>query len=67
MDLGLTETPLRPLLDPMAKILVKLGPGHAYVRPWIDLARFGEVATDRFHHLFYVCAITKPAIASTAP
>jgi|SRR6185312_2819080 len=63
MDLGLTETPLRPVLDPIAKVLVKLGPGHAYVRPWDDLARFGEVATDRFHHLFYVCRVTKPASA----
>jgi demethylmenaquinone methyltransferase/2-methoxy-6-polyprenyl-1,4-benzoquinol methylase len=63
MDLGLTETPLRPVLDPIAKALVKLGPGHAYVRPWDDLARFGEVATDRFHHLFYVCRVTKPTTA----
>ncbi|MBS1861036.1 MAG: class I SAM-dependent methyltransferase [Actinobacteria bacterium] len=61
MDLGLTETPLRPVLDPIAKGLVRLGPGHPYVRPWDDLARFGEVATDRFLHLFYVCTVTKPA------
>lgn len=49
------------MLDPIAKGLVKLGPGHPYVRPWDDLARFGEVATDRFLHLFYVCTVTKPA------
>jgi hypothetical protein len=61
MDLGLTETPLRPLLDPIAKVLVKLGPGHPYERPWDDLARLGEVTTERFHHLFYVCTLTKPA------
>lgn len=61
MDLGLTETPLRPLLDPLARLLVKLGPGHPYVRPWDDLAPFGEVVTDRFLHLYYVCSVTKQA------
>lgn len=61
MDLGLTETPLRPVLDPIAKALVKLGPGHPYVRPWDDLAGFGEITTDRFLHLYYVCMVTKPA------
>jgi S-adenosylmethionine-diacylgycerolhomoserine-N-methlytransferase len=62
MDLGLTRTRLRPVLDPIAKLLVKLGPGHPYVRPWDDLARFGEVVTVPFLlDLYYVCAVTKPA------
>jgi demethylmenaquinone methyltransferase/2-methoxy-6-polyprenyl-1,4-benzoquinol methylase len=61
MDLGLTRTRLRPLLDPIAKLLVKLGPGHPYVRPWDDLARFGEVVTVPFLlDLYYVCTVTKP-------
>jgi ubiquinone/menaquinone biosynthesis C-methylase UbiE len=61
MDLGLTRTRLRPLLDPIAKFLVKIGPGHPYVRPWDDLARFGEVVTVPFLlDLYYVCTVTKP-------
>jgi demethylmenaquinone methyltransferase/2-methoxy-6-polyprenyl-1,4-benzoquinol methylase len=61
MDLGLTRTRLRLLLDPIAKLLVKIGPGHPYVRPWDDLARFGEVVTDPFLlDLYYVCTVTKP-------
>lgn len=60
MDLGLSRTPLRPLLAPVAKVLDKLGPGDAYSRPWDDLAPLGTVTTDRFHHLFYVCTLTKP-------
>jgi hypothetical protein len=28
-------------------------------RPWNDLAPFGEVVTDRFLHLFYVCTVEK--------
>lgn len=64
MDLGLTRTRLRPLLDPIAKLLVRLGPGHPYVRPWDDLARFGEVVTVPFLlDLYYVCSVTKPATA----
>jgi ubiquinone/menaquinone biosynthesis C-methylase UbiE len=63
MDMGLTETRLRPLLDPIARALVKVAPGHPYVRPWDDLAPLGEAVTDRFLHLFYVCTVTKPATA----
>jgi ubiquinone/menaquinone biosynthesis C-methylase UbiE len=64
MDLGLTRTRLRPLLDPIARLLVRLGPGHPYVRPWDDLARFGEVVTVPFLlDLYYVCSVIKPATA----
>ncbi|MBS1886704.1 MAG: methyltransferase domain-containing protein [Actinobacteria bacterium] len=59
MDLGITETPLRPVLAPVARQLNRLGPGRPDARPWDDLAPFGEVATDRFLHLYYVCAVTK--------
>ncbi len=66
MDLGLTRTRLRPLLDPIAKVLVRIGPGDAYSRPWDDLAPLGEVAVDPFLlNLFYVCTLTRPASAAT--
>lgn len=59
MDISLTETRLRPLLTPIARQLNKLGPGRADSRPWDDLAPFGEVVTDRFFDLFYVCSVEK--------
>lgn len=59
MDISLTETRLRPVLTPIARQLNKLGPGRADARPWDDLAPFGEVATDRFFDLFYVCSVEK--------
>jgi ubiquinone/menaquinone biosynthesis C-methylase UbiE len=60
MDLGLSTTRLRPALDPIARQLIKLGPGDPYSRPWDDLAEFGEVTTTRFLHLYYVCTVVKP-------
>jgi len=59
MEMSLTETPLRPVLAPIARQLNKLGPGRADARPWDDLSPFGEVATTRFLHLFYVCSVEK--------
>jgi demethylmenaquinone methyltransferase/2-methoxy-6-polyprenyl-1,4-benzoquinol methylase len=59
MEISLAETRLRPLLTPIARQLNKLGPGRSDARPWDDLAPFGEVATTRFLHLFYVCAVEK--------
>jgi ubiquinone/menaquinone biosynthesis C-methylase UbiE len=60
MDAGLTQTRLRPLLDPVARLLIRLGPGNPYSRPWEDLARYGEVATERFMWIYYVCTLRKP-------
>lgn len=59
MEISLAETRLRPLLAPIARQLNKLGPGRADARPWDDLAPFGEVVTDRFLDLFYVCSVEK--------
>jgi demethylmenaquinone methyltransferase/2-methoxy-6-polyprenyl-1,4-benzoquinol methylase len=59
MEISLAETHLRLVLAPIARQLNKLGPGRPDARPWDDLAPFGEVATARFLHLFYVCAVEK--------
>jgi ubiquinone/menaquinone biosynthesis C-methylase UbiE len=59
MDAGLTQTRLRPLLDPVARLLIRLGPGNPYSRPWEDLAQYGEVATERFMWIYYVCKLLK--------
>jgi demethylmenaquinone methyltransferase/2-methoxy-6-polyprenyl-1,4-benzoquinol methylase len=62
MDLGLTESKFRRLLDPIGRLLVKFAPGDAYSDPWSDLAAYGKVRTKRFLlGLFYVCSVTKPA------
>jgi demethylmenaquinone methyltransferase/2-methoxy-6-polyprenyl-1,4-benzoquinol methylase len=67
MDAGLTETRLRPLLDPVARLLIRLGPGNPYSRPWEDLARFGRVDTERFLlGIYYVCTVVKEADAAGA-
>lgn len=73
MDAGLTETRLRPLLDPIARLLIRLGPGNAYSRPWDELARYGTVATERFlFGIYFVCSVVKedqagPRAPSTRP
>jgi len=36
MDMGLTHSRWHRLLDPIARLLVKLGPGDAYSDPWRD-------------------------------
>lgn len=59
MDAGLTETRLRPLLDPIARLLIRLGPGNPYSRPWDDLAEYGQVAVERFMLIYYVCVVVK--------
>lgn len=61
MDAGLTETRFRRLLDPIARLLIRLGPGNPYSRPWHDLADYGEVAIARFMWIYYVCSVVKPA------
>lgn len=59
MDAGLTRTRLRPLLDPIARLLIRLGPGNPYSRPWEDLAGYGSVAVQRFMWIYYVCTLVK--------
>jgi hypothetical protein len=50
------------MLDPIARLLVKLGPGDAYSDPWKDLADYGTVETERFLlDFYYVSRITKSA------
>ena len=62
MDMGLTDTALRGLLRPIAKLLVRLAPGDPYSRPWNELAAYGPVRTVRFLlGLFYVCVVIKRA------
>jgi ubiquinone/menaquinone biosynthesis C-methylase UbiE len=46
LDGGVARTRLRPILAPVARQLVKLGPGDPTTRPWDDLARLGEVVTQ---------------------
>jgi ubiquinone/menaquinone biosynthesis C-methylase UbiE len=60
MDMGLTETRFSRPLAPIAKLLIKLGPGDPYSEPWLDLAELGEVETERFlADLYYVSFVTK--------
>lgn len=67
MDAGLTETRFRPLIDPIARLLIRLGPGNPYSRPWDDMARYGQVAIERFMWIYYVCTVTKAATSSVVP
>jgi demethylmenaquinone methyltransferase/2-methoxy-6-polyprenyl-1,4-benzoquinol methylase len=61
MDMGLTQSRWHRLLDPIARLLVKLGPGDAYSDPWSDLAAYGPVETERFLlSFYYVSSVTKP-------
>jgi ubiquinone/menaquinone biosynthesis C-methylase UbiE len=66
MDAGLTETRLRPLLDPIARLLIRLGPGNPYSRPWDDLAEYGQVVIQRFMFIYYVCTVVKPGAEKVA-
>jgi len=67
MDAGLTETRFRPLLDPIARLLIRLGPGNPYSRPWDDMAQYGRVTIERFMWIYYVCTVTKPGTRSVVP
>ena len=60
MDMGLTQSRWHRLLDPIGRLLVKLGLGDAYSDPWTDLAVYGTVETKRFlADFFYVSSVTK--------
>jgi ubiquinone/menaquinone biosynthesis C-methylase UbiE len=61
MDMGLTRSRWHRLLHPIARLLVKLGPGDPYSDPWTDLAAHGPVETERFlADFYYVSFVTKP-------
>jgi SAM-dependent methyltransferase len=61
MDMGLTACRWHRLLDPIARQLIRLGPGNPYSEPWIDLGSYGRVETRRFlAGLYYVCSVAKP-------
>jgi demethylmenaquinone methyltransferase/2-methoxy-6-polyprenyl-1,4-benzoquinol methylase len=60
MDAGFTDSRVLRLLDPIARLLVRLGPGDPYSDPWSDLAAYGSVWTRRFlFGFFYVSAVEK--------
>jgi ubiquinone/menaquinone biosynthesis C-methylase UbiE len=60
LDAGFTARRALRLLDPIARQLVKIGPGDAYSDPWSDLAAYGEVWTKRFlFGYFYVSVVEK--------
>jgi hypothetical protein len=60
MDMGLTQSLWHRLLDPIARLLVKLGPGDACWDPWSDLAAYGPVGTERFlAGFYYVSSVAK--------
>lgn len=60
LDAGFTDSRVLRLLDPIARLLVKLGPGDPYSDPWSDLAAYGPVRTKRFLlGFFYVSVVEK--------
>jgi ubiquinone/menaquinone biosynthesis C-methylase UbiE len=61
LDTGIARSRLRPLVAPIGKQLIKLGPGDPLARPWDDLAPYGEVATERvLLDIYCVYTVTKP-------
>lgn len=60
LDGGIARTRLRPLLAPIARQLVKLGPGDPDTRPWEDLRRFGRVTSrPALLDIYFVYIVTK--------
>ena len=58
--LQIARTRLRPILAPIVRQLTKLGPGHPDTDPEDDLARFGEVVSERaLLDIYFVYAVTK--------
>lgn len=69
LDAGFTASRALRLLDPIGRLLVKLGPGDPYSDPWTDLAAYGEVWTKSFlFKYFYVSVVQKgrPAAADAS-
>jgi ubiquinone/menaquinone biosynthesis C-methylase UbiE len=62
MDAGLTQARYGGLLRPVVGVLLKLGPGDPYSRPWEDLARYAPVTTERLvGGLYFICSVAKGA------
>jgi ubiquinone/menaquinone biosynthesis C-methylase UbiE len=60
LDGGIACTRLRPIIAPIARQLVKLGPGDPDTRPWDDLARYGEVVTQpALLDIYFVYTVVK--------
>jgi ubiquinone/menaquinone biosynthesis C-methylase UbiE len=61
LDTGIARSRLRPVVAPIGRQLIKLGPGDPLARPWDDLAAYGEVATERvLLDIYCVYSVTKP-------
>jgi ubiquinone/menaquinone biosynthesis C-methylase UbiE len=61
LDGGVERSRLRPLLAPIARQLVKLGPGDPTTNPPDDLARLGEVAIEPvLLDIYFVYTVVKP-------
>jgi ubiquinone/menaquinone biosynthesis C-methylase UbiE len=59
-DGGIARTRLRPILAPIVRQLTKLGPGHPDTNPEDDLARLGEVVSERaLLDIYFVYTVTK--------
>jgi ubiquinone/menaquinone biosynthesis C-methylase UbiE len=59
-DGGIARTRLRPLLAPIVRQLTKLGPGNPDTNPEDDLARLGEVVSERaLLDIYFVYTVTK--------
>ncbi|HJZ35050.1 MAG TPA: class I SAM-dependent methyltransferase [Solirubrobacterales bacterium] len=61
LDGGIARTRLRPVIAPIARQLVKLGPGDPDVNPLDDLAHLGEVVSEpALLDVYFVYTVVKP-------
>ena len=61
LDGGIARTRLRPIIAPIARQLVKLGPGDPDVNPLDDLADLGEVVSEPvLLDVYFVYTVVKP-------
>jgi ubiquinone/menaquinone biosynthesis C-methylase UbiE len=61
LDGGVARTRLRPIIAPIARQLVKLGPGDPDVNPLDDLAHLGEVVSEPvLLDVYFVYTVVKP-------
>jgi demethylmenaquinone methyltransferase/2-methoxy-6-polyprenyl-1,4-benzoquinol methylase len=66
LDGGIARTRMRPIIAPIARQLVKLGPGDPDTRPWDDLARYGEVVgRPVLLDIYFVYTVVKSSPASS--
>jgi ubiquinone/menaquinone biosynthesis C-methylase UbiE len=61
LDGGIARTRLRPIIAPIARQLVKLGPGDPDVNPLDDLAHLGEIVSESvLLDVYFVYTVVKP-------